>query len=143
MGIVVIACRCDANHLHHIGRLLLGLLLRQFGVVVLDDFQDLIANRHYRIQGGHRVLENHRDLASAHMTHFLFGQAQQVDTFIENLTRCDLSRRLRDQPHNSAGQRRLTGARFTYKAQGLAPAQLQVCIVQCTDHTILGGIDNI
>jgi len=51
---------------------------RDAGVVGADGLGDLRADRHHRVQGGHRLLEDHGDLAAAVAAHGLRAEAEQV-----------------------------------------------------------------
>ena len=74
MGIVIVTGSGDAYHLQHLLRLLAGLILGEMGMVGGDNLLDLVADGHNRVQGGHGVLEDHRDLPAAELTHLPLRQ---------------------------------------------------------------------
>ena len=47
----------------------------------LEHLGDLVADPHQRIERRHRLLENHRDPAAAHVLHVAFGEAEKVAPF--------------------------------------------------------------
>ena len=62
---------------HHLKRAFPGLGLRH---ALMDHrhFHELLADLHRRVQGGHRLLVDHRDLGAPDLAQFLFGHGGQV-----------------------------------------------------------------
>jgi hypothetical protein len=48
------------------------------GAVRADRFAELTANRQHRVKRGHRLLENHGDLAAADFSHLAFGKGDEI-----------------------------------------------------------------
>jgi serine kinase of HPr protein (carbohydrate metabolism regulator) len=109
-----VAGQCDRDHdaLAHAARQLVRVLLeaalgignadqaqefdgtalrrgRVGAAMLLDRLGDLAADRQDRVQRGHRLLENHADLAAAHLPHLFFRQAHQVAAGEQHLARGD------------------------------------------------------
>ena len=112
-------------------------------MVVADDLEDLVADGHDRVQRRHGILKDHRDLTAAHLTHFLFGQLQKIVSFVDDLTGNNFSGRVRDQAHDTARQCCFACAGLADQTQSLAAPNLQICVVQRTNHTICCGIDDV
>ncbi len=53
---------------------------RRDALVKADSFNELVADREYRIERSHRVLKDHRDLIAANLSHAPLVQGQQIDT---------------------------------------------------------------
>lgn len=130
--IVVIAASRDANHFQHIARLFFGFLPGELRMVVADDLEDLLADGHNRVQRCHGILEDHRDLPTAHLAHFFFGQPQKIMSFVDNLAGNNFSGRMRNQSHDTARECRFACAGLADQTQGLAAPNLQICVVQRT-----------
>ncbi len=60
---------------------------------------DLAADRENRIQRGHRLLKDHRDLRAANRAHLRFREFQQIDAVEQNHTAGD-TRAFREQAHD-------------------------------------------
>ena len=69
-------------------------------------------DRQYRVQRRHRLLEDHRDVAAAHLAHLLVVEFQQIAA-LEHDTALDDPRRVRrQQPHDREGGHGLARAAF-------------------------------
>ena len=68
MGVVVATGAGDTHLLQHLHSTLPGLGLRDL-VVQQDHFCNLISYPCHRVQGSHGILEDHGNLASAHLLH--------------------------------------------------------------------------
>ena len=80
---------------------------------------DLPADGVHRRQRGQRVLEDHRDLAAAHVAHLLLAELHQVAAAVEHLPLDDRVR-IADQPHHGEHRDGLAGARLADDAEHLA-----------------------
>ena len=62
----------------------------------MDDqrLHDLLSDRQDRIERGHRLLEDHRDVAAAHLAHLLVGEIEQVAALEQDAARGDAAGRL-------------------------------------------------
>ena len=86
-------------------------------------FSDLIANSKYRVERGHRLLENHRNLVPSERLHCIFGEGQQVGAVEPDLTPHDSAGRRRDQAHDGKGRHALATPGLPHQAERLALAQ--------------------
>ena len=105
----------ELQHLDRpVGRLGLGHLL-----VDPHRLGNLAADCHRRVQGGHRVLEDHRDVVAAHVAHLLLRHldelfAEQGHAAADDVA--DVGQQLHDRQPSCA----LAAARFSYEAQAFA-----------------------
>ena len=104
----------DADQLQHLQRLgqrlILGLPLVQH-----DRLGDLEADREHRVQRGHRLLEDHRDVVAADRAHLLRRLLDDVDDLAFRLAEQDLAARdatagVVGQAHQPHRGHRLAGA---------------------------------
>ena len=72
------------------------------GSVGLEDFRNLVPDRHQRIERRHRFLKDHGDPASAQRSQFVFRQLQEILVFEENLAAG--FKTLRQQTHHCVGR---------------------------------------
>ena len=98
-------------------RALRGGLVQQ--PVRLESLDDLFRNPHHRIERGHRLLEDHADLAAAQILHRLLVKGDQVAAAEADRAGCRFHR-LRQKSHDGMGDHRLSGAGLAYDAQRLA-----------------------
>jgi hypothetical protein len=92
-------------------------------LVDADGLAHLRADRHDRVEGGHRLLEDHRDVAAADPAHRGFGQRHEVAAVEQDAPAGEPEARLRQEPHDGERGDRLAGSRFARDAQGLAGAE--------------------
>ena len=83
-------------------------------------FGDLIAYGKHRVERGHRLLEDHRDVAAAQPAHSRRIGADQLFALKLDRAAHDPAGRLRDQTHDRKGRNRLAATRLANDAQGLA-----------------------
>jgi hypothetical protein len=88
--------------------------------VDLEPFGQLPADRQHGVERGHRFLEDHPDLASAHRAHLLLAQGQEVPPLEENLAAFDAAGGLFDQPHHAQRGDGLAAAGFADQRHRLA-----------------------
>ena len=125
----------NANEVQKLGgaleRLLLGIATVQAKTLahLLTDLID-------RVKGGHRILEDHRDIVTANVLHLFLSHFEDRTTAIANVATLNLSRRHRDKAHDGHGGHRLTGAGLADDAQGLAT-------IERVGHTVDGANDAI
>ena len=67
----------DADELQQLQRTRLCLLVIHLEMN-LERLHHLLADGEHRVERGHRLLEDHRDVAPADGAHLVFGQAEQV-----------------------------------------------------------------
>jgi hypothetical protein len=131
----------DADPLEQIDRPLLRLLLGDFEVKH-QRLDQLVPNRVDRIERRHRVLEDHRDVITADVSHLPVGQRQEVSRLAVDRkgdrTVDDSARRARHQPHQAQGGDALAAARFAHDAEGFAFLDMERDIVDGEDHARAG-----
>ncbi len=84
---------------------------------------DLVADRQHRIERGHRLLKDHRNIVAADIAHFVFVELRQILPVQCDRAADDLSGRIGDQPHDRQSGHRLAATRLADHRQGFAPAQ--------------------
>jgi hypothetical protein len=98
----------------------LGLALPVVQLAVgLEDLADLGTDPHQRVQGGHRLLEDHADAQAAQFAVLLLGEGQQVLAIEERLA-AHRTYPLGQQAHDGIGRHGLAGAGFADHAEDLA-----------------------
>ena len=88
------------------------MLLQRLGQLALD--------RQHGVQRGHRFLEDHADLAAAHLAHLVVGQLQHVAPADGDRALDDLAGRVGDQPQDRHGADRLAASRLADDGDRLA-----------------------
>ena len=125
-----------------------------------QDLRDLVAHRQDRVQGRHRFLEDHRDLAAADLGHpravppegtvvpdelrfasepavhsrFVLAPREEVDPAEPNGARGDPARRGRDQVHDRERGDGLPAPALADQAEDLALLDVEVDAVRGPDH---------
>ena len=84
---------------------------------------DLLADREERVQRGHRLLEDHRDVVAADRLHLGSVSAEQVAAVEADRAADDAARRVGDQAQDRQRGHALAAAGFADDAQRLAGAQ--------------------
>ena len=92
----------------------LGALMQPHG------FRDLIADRHDRVERGHRLLEDHRDLVAADAAHLLLRKAGEILAAIEQLAADDAAGALGEQPDDRERGHALAAAGLADQPERLA-----------------------
>ena len=88
-------------------------------VVLVQLLLDLPADRVDRVQRGHRVLKDHRDLLAAHLPHRVAGKRHQVAALVEDLALVH-DVRVGDQPHHRHHRHALSRPRLADDPDDLA-----------------------
>src|SRR5215472_8218166 len=83
---------------------------------------DLASDRDQRIERGHRLLKNHRNVVAADALHLAFGQVKQVGSGKSDFTADDASGRVGDKTQNGQRRHTLSATRLADNAQRLAAA---------------------
>ncbi len=65
------------HRIEHFDRLFKGFGFAQ-PLMQHQDFHQLLADAHVRVQGGHRILENHRDLLGTQLVQLVFRQVKDL-----------------------------------------------------------------
>ena len=81
---------------------------------------DLLPDRQDRIERGHRLLEDHGDVAPAHRAHVVVGELEQVATLEQDAAGGDAGRVPGQQPHDGERGHRLAAAGFADDGHDLA-----------------------
>src|SRR2546425_3941952 len=68
--------------------------------VDLEPLRELAPDGEHRVERGHRLLEDHRDLAAADPPHLLVGERQEVPALEADPTRHDPTGGRRDEGHD-------------------------------------------
>ena len=86
----------------------------------LQGLHHLLADGQHRIERGHRLLENHRDVAAALLAHLLLGEVEQVLPFEQDLALRHPAG-LGEQAHDGERGYRFAAAGFPDHGNDLAP----------------------
>src|SRR5215217_5034210 len=86
----------------------------------LEALGELAADRQHGVERGHRLLEDHTDLAPAHVTHLLLAQREEIAALEEHLAADDAPGRRRDESHDAERADGLAAAGFADERDGLA-----------------------
>jgi hypothetical protein len=96
-----------------------------------DRLADLPADRVQRVERGHRLLEDHRDVIAADALHLALAELEQVPALEADRTADDTARRVGNQAQDGECRHALAAARFSHDAQRLAALQLVGYAVDC------------
>ena len=103
-----------------------------------DRFGYLVADGVDRVEGGHRLLENHGDPVAADFAHLIGGKFQQVLPLEQNLAGGYPARRVRDEPHDGKGSDTLAAARLADDTERFSLVHPQVDPVDCRRNAFVG-----
>ena len=98
-----------------------------------DGLRHLVADGEHRVQGGHRVLDDQRELSATDLVHLAIGQLQEVLAVQRDASGDDAARRRGDEAHQCQHCHRLAGPRFSNDSQGLAAAEVEADAVDGFD----------
>jgi hypothetical protein len=97
--------------------------------VDLEGLGDLVADLHDRVQGRHRLLEDHRHLRAAEVAERPVGQGEQIDP-VEADGACDRTQGLlRSEAHDGEGGDRLARAGLADDADDLALVDCEAAVL--------------
>jgi hypothetical protein len=110
-------------------------------LVLADRFGDLVAGGEDRIQGGHRLLEDHGHVRAAHTAHFALAGSDQVDHGTVappqgHAALGDAPAAVLHQTHERQGRHRFARTRFAHDGQGLAPVHMERQIAHGFDRAL-------
>jgi hypothetical protein len=94
------------------------------GLVGVDGFGQVLDDALNRVERGHRVLEDHPDLAAAHGAHFVFGEGHQVPPVKKQLPAGDAGGDS-VQAHQALAERGFTAGGFADQPQDLPAADVK------------------
>ena len=108
---------------------------------------DLIPDRMQGAEGGHRLLEDHADLAAPHVPVLLSAGIQPTQihrlgpsvgrgAVEHDLPRQLLGRRTGHNAHHRLGRHGLAGTALAYDAQSAAPVHVEANVVDGLDHAL-------
>jgi hypothetical protein len=117
----------DPDLLEELGGAVAGVGLRDVEVL-LDDLGDLHPDRHDRVERGHRVLEDHRDVAPTQLGHAVPGLLEEVPPAVPHLAG-DRDAAGGQQPHDGEGGDGLAAAGLPHQPHVLARADLEADVV--------------
>ncbi len=141
IAVRTVACVRDTDEFEQVDCPGLGGLAGDVLVVLAHGLGDLVTDLVDRIQGCHRILEDHRDALAADLTELLVAQVQHL--LAAELHRAGDPGALRQQTHDRQRCHRLTGARLAHDPEDLAGANRVAHAPHCADKTIFGGKLNI
>ena len=105
-----------------------GAVESKFAVAVLvngERFCQLRADLHERVEGSHRVLEDHRDALTTDFAELAFGDFQKINAAEKRLPAVNATGRLRDQPKQGLAGDGLARARFPDDSECLPGIDLE------------------
>src|SRR6266699_3354716 len=96
-----------------------------------DGFADLLADREDRVQRGHRLLKDHRDLVAADVANLFVVELDEVVAVEDDLTRYDAAGRDRKQAQDAEGAN-------AFAATALADDREGFTLVDVVGDTVYG-----
>ena len=127
----------DPDLVEQLGRALVG-LLAVHAEVRLERLADLPADRQHRVERGHRVLEDHRDLAAADRAQLLVVQREQVAA-VEHRRAARDAAVAREDPEQRERGDALAAARLADDPERLARRDVERDPVDRVDEPALGA----
>ncbi len=109
----------DADHFEQLQGAALGVSASR-ALMLFEHFGYLAADRQHGIERGHRLLEDHPDVAAADQAHLGLGERQQVAAVEQDLSRHDPSRRIGYEAQDRKRAHGLARAAFADHGHGLA-----------------------
>jgi hypothetical protein len=103
-----------------------------------DLFGDLVPDPVDRVERGHRVLEDHRDLRPAHLAHGVLAERHEVAALVDHLAREDRVR-VDDEPHHGHHRDALARAGLAHDSQHLALLEVEAHAVDGLHEAVLGA----
>ena len=127
----------DPNPVEQLHRPLARLLVGK-RLVLLDLLDDLGPDLLDRVQRGHRILEDHRDLRAAHPPELVLGGVHELRPLV---VRGALEVRVgrAREPHQRHRGHGLAGARLAHHREDLAGRELERHALHGLHHALLGG----
>src|SRR5437867_8816165 len=127
----------DVHELEHVDRLGHRVAAPE-PLVEPDGLGNLLADREYRVQRGHRLLEDHRDLFAADLAHLGRGQLEEALAPVVDRALDDAAGGLRDQAHDRERRDALAGAGFADDAERLALVDVEIDPINGADDALVG-----
>jgi hypothetical protein len=127
----------DPDQVEHLGGLSHGRVVALL-LVEHDGLGDLVTDGVHRVQAGHRLLEDHRDLVAADAAHLALALLDQVLALEQHLTARDASRGNGDEAHDRQAGHGLPRAGLTDDGEGLALVEVEAHTVDGLDRAFIG-----
>ena len=127
----------DADHPEQLDRPLASLLGRRLAMG-LDRLDHLLADRQDRVEAGHRVLEDHRDLLAPQLPHVALRQGHEIQPVERDGAALDVPRGLWQQPHERQIGHALAAARLADETERLAGLEVERHPVDGEDRAFMG-----
>ena len=137
IGVIALAGAGDLDLLQRLDRLFAAVARRALHMLA-QHVLDLVADFPDRIEGGARVLEDHRDFAAAEIAHLVLGRGLDVDAGKHHRALGDPAGAVED-PHDGIGCHRLAGTGFADDAERLALADGNVDVLHGFDDAAPRG----
>ncbi|MNC51939.1 hypothetical protein D3C75_1012570 [compost metagenome] len=102
-----------------------------------EHLHQLIPHGLHRVEGRHRLLEDHRDAVAAHLVHLIRCQSEQLLPLKADGARHHLTVGPRQQPHDGQRGNALAAAGLTDYPQGLARGYLEADPVEHLDLAVV------
>jgi hypothetical protein len=128
----------NSDHAQELHGSLAGLVLRRLAVSP-DRLDHLLFDRQDRVQAGHGVLEDHRDVAAAEVAHVVLRQRREVELVEQDRAALDAPGGLRQQPHDRQIRHALAAAGLADEAQRLALLDVERHAVDGVDRALVGS----
>ena len=123
----------DAHELEHLDRSCRR-LIRSDALVGAHRLGDLVADGVHRVQRGHRLLEDHRDLVAADALHLALFQACEVAPVEDDLALVGDVAGIVHQPHHRKRGHGLAAPRLAHDAERVPGLDLEVDAVDGPDR---------
>ena len=126
----------DAHHLEQLDGPGPGVVLRLLPVG-RDGLGHLLLDGEDRVEAGHRVLEDHRDVAAADLPHVVLADGHEVLAVEQHPATLDHARRLGQQAHDREVGHALAAPGLADEAEALAARQLERDPVDGVDRPVV------
>ncbi len=103
-----------------------------------DRLADLAVHGEYRVEGSHRVLEDHRDPVSPNAAHFLIAHFEDIVALEDDLAVDNLAGGRGDQAHEGERGDRLAAAGLADDAERFTRVQVKRDTIHGLDDAVLG-----
>ena len=127
----------DANTLEHFHHALLGFRLAHGRVMHQQRFAHLAAHLEHRVQAGHRLLKDHRNIIAADLAQLFIRKSGQVLIFKPDAAARHAAG-VFQQAHNGFGGHAFAAAALPHQADDLALGNIQVQAIHRRDHAFFG-----
>ncbi|MNI29456.1 hypothetical protein D3C73_832720 [compost metagenome] len=110
-------------------------------LVLADRFGNLVAGGEHRVQGRHRLLEDHGHVGAAHIAHDALAGSGQIDHGAVTPTQRhaalgDAATAMFHQTHQGQGRYRLARTRFAHDGQGFTPVHMERQVAHGFDRAL-------